>query len=223
MPGIDYRSSYEKDADDALLKMGVAFSTMLVGSDCPRFCKDAEEQRDMDKVDVYPRKTHIHGKHYRCTFTRYHFSPLQLSMLGSLQSSEWVTRNYTLADYAREQCVKADPNPLVIEFWNSYQDEEFNWWKSQGGGMSWTNLDSKYWDKFKRDKLKPRRKPTAYDVLACVTKHAPGSFKFFCGDFGYDTDSISAREVYEAVLDEVRKVLRFFNKPGEMEVIQQIA
>src|SRR6185312_12921531 len=29
------------------------------------------------------------------------------------------------------------------------------------------------------------KKPTAYDVLACITKYDPGTFSNFCSDFGY--------------------------------------
>ena len=46
------------------------FRAVLIGSDCPMFCEDAHKGIDMDKVNTYPRRTHIHGKHYRCTLQR---------------------------------------------------------------------------------------------------------------------------------------------------------
>ena len=63
-------NEYEKQADDMLRAMGVAFKVQLIGSDCPGFCVDAVAKRAMGEVDKYPRKTHIHGKHYRCMFSR---------------------------------------------------------------------------------------------------------------------------------------------------------
>lgn len=63
-------NEYHKQADDLLASFGVTFKVMLIGSDCPPFCDDAIRKVDMDAVDTYPRKTHFHGKHYRCTFSR---------------------------------------------------------------------------------------------------------------------------------------------------------
>jgi hypothetical protein len=58
--------------------------------------------------------------------------------------------------------------------------------------------------------------PSLYNVLACLQKHEPGTFKQFCGDFGYDTDSRRALTVYEAVLEEFEKVQRLCAGDAEM-------
>lgn len=60
-------SEYTEKAEQFLKAHGLEFRSVLVGSDCPQFCTDAEKDIDMDKLDTFPRKTHIHGKHYRCT------------------------------------------------------------------------------------------------------------------------------------------------------------
>lgn len=60
---------YQKQANDFLTQHDLEFRVVLVGDDCPRFCEDAEAERDMDKVTTFPRRTHIHGKHYRCTIS----------------------------------------------------------------------------------------------------------------------------------------------------------
>lgn len=44
--------------------------------------------------------------------------------------------------------------------------------------------------------------PTAYDVLAAITKYDPGSFANFCADYGYDEDSRKVEKVYRDVMDE---------------------
>jgi hypothetical protein len=70
-------STYEKHANELLESFGVEFRAVLIGDDCPEFCEDAQNDRDMDKLNVFPRRTHIHGKHYRCTFSakgRGHFT-----------------------------------------------------------------------------------------------------------------------------------------------------
>jgi hypothetical protein len=63
--------------------------------------------------------------------------------------------------------------------------------------------------------------PTAYDVLACLTKYDPGTLEDFCGDFGYDVDSKKAEKIYEAVKDEWKNVCMLFTDE-EIEKLQEI-
>lgn len=63
--------------------------------------------------------------------------------------------------------------------------------------------------------------PSAYDVLACLTKYEPGTFEDFCSEFGYDTDSKRAEKTYNAVRDEYLNVSRLFNE-DEMEMLREI-
>ena len=70
-------SEYTEKAEEFLKSHGLEFRAVLIGNDCPMFCEDALANRDMDKVNTFPRKTHIHGKHYRCTVSgksRGHFT-----------------------------------------------------------------------------------------------------------------------------------------------------
>lgn len=182
-------NEYTKQADEFLTAHGMEFRAVLIGDDCPMFCTDAEKGIDMDKVNQFPRKTHIHGKHYRCTISakgRRHFS---------------------------------------IDFWNSYADEEHNYyttpgkgriaiWETQGLPASLAELEKKYRGK------KPI-KVTAYDVLATITKHDPGDFENFCSELDYDTDSRKAENVWRAVVKEWEKVSKFFT-PEELEQVQEI-
>jgi hypothetical protein len=63
--------------------------------------------------------------------------------------------------------------------------------------------------------------PTAYDVLACMSKNDPGTFEDFCGEYGYDTDSRKNERTYKSVLREWREVERFFST-DEIEAMQEI-
>ena len=58
--------------------------------------------------------------------------------------------------------------------------------------------------------------PSLYNVLACLQKHEPGTFRQFCRDFGHNTDSLHAREVYEAVQEEFEKVCRLCFDSNDM-------
>lgn len=64
--------------------------------------------------------------------------------------------------------------------------------------------------------------PTAYDVLACITKSNPGSFENFCSEYGYNTDRHKAESIHASVCEEWRNVSDFF-KPSEIKKLQDIA
>lgn len=63
--------------------------------------------------------------------------------------------------------------------------------------------------------------PTAYDVIACLTKYDPIDFENFCSEYGYDTDSRKAKKTYKAVDKEYTNVIKFFT-PQEIEEMQEI-
>lgn len=65
------------------------------------------------------------------------------------------------------------------------------------------------------------KEPTAYSVLACITKHDPELFEDFCDEYGYDKDSIKAKETYEAVREEWVYVNKLFTDE-EIEELQEI-
>lgn len=79
---------YQKQAQDFLTKHNITFNAILIGDDCPAFCPDAEAGRDMDKVNVFPRRTHIHGKHYRVSFQAKERTTLYLDFWNSYQDAE---------------------------------------------------------------------------------------------------------------------------------------
>jgi hypothetical protein len=63
--------------------------------------------------------------------------------------------------------------------------------------------------------------PTAYDVLAAITKYDPEDFESFCSNFGYDTDSRKALKTYNAVVKEWRDLSGFFTSE-ELEELAEI-
>jgi hypothetical protein len=63
--------------------------------------------------------------------------------------------------------------------------------------------------------------PTMYDVLTCLQKYDVGTFDNFCGEFGYDNDSISAHKVYKAVAREYKNMVRVFGQ-SVLEEMQEI-
>lgn len=63
--------------------------------------------------------------------------------------------------------------------------------------------------------------PNAYDVLACLIKYDPIDFESFCSDFGYDTDSRSAKKIYKTVQKEWKMVQALWNDK-EIEKLSEI-
>lgn len=173
-------SEYTKQAEDFLTAHSLEFRAVLVGDDCPKYCEDNE--KGIGDARTFPRKNHIHGKHYRCTISG------------------------------------KDRGHVSFDFWNSYADEEY----SALGSKAYRNGEVMF--KYRPGRGKPTQNPKtvqAYDLLACITKNDPGTFKDFCGDFGYDEDSRKAFDVYLAVQDEYSKVRRFFTA-AEMEELEAI-
>jgi hypothetical protein len=65
------------------------------------------------------------------------------------------------------------------------------------------------------------KQPSAYSVLACLTKYDVGSFDDFCSEFGYDTDSMSDLKTYKAVAKEYQSLKRLFTDE-ELELMSEI-
>jgi hypothetical protein len=53
-------------------------------------------------------------------------------------------------------------------------------------------------------------KPTAYHILACLSGYDPGTFRQWCDEYGYDTDSMKAHKIYMAVQEEWEGMCRLF-------------
>ena len=70
-------------------------------------------------------------------------------------------------------------------------------------------------------KLKKGTAPTAYDILACLTKYDPYTFEDFCSEYGYDTDSRRAKKTYKAVQKEYNSLAAMYSDL-EMELMAEI-
>ena len=84
-------SPYQQQGLDFIAKHGMTFTVEHLGHDCPPFCKDARLLNDMDKVKVFPRKTHIHGHHYRATIAKEGRKPFVLDYWNSYADEDRIT------------------------------------------------------------------------------------------------------------------------------------
>lgn len=71
-----------------------------------------------------------------------------------------------------------------------------------------------------------KHKPSAYDILACLSSYYPETFEDFCSEFGYDEQSLSnypkVMEIFTACKAEERGLRQLFND-DELEQLSEIA
>lgn len=94
--------------------------------------------------------------------------------------------------------------------------------------FKFTNANGAYSGTFGQSIANTGKKPTAYDIIACMTKYEPGSFDNFCGDFGYeeyddDTGKVNkdSLRIYKAVCREFEGMSRLFTDE-QLEAMQEI-
>jgi len=72
------------------------------------------------------------------------------------------------------------------------------------------------------DGTQKKVKPSNYDVLSCLTKYNPESFENFCAEFGYDEDSIKAKNIYDKVQEEYNNLERLYGRDDELEMLREV-
>lgn len=193
---------YEAPVQEILDTGGILMECQLIGDDCPRFC----ESRGEPGIGTFPRKNHIHGQHWRVTFSRsLAVKPFVVDFWDSYHDAEyrWIRKHFASLRKTENSpsfyrvCKKhgLDPDSLI----QSYRG-------NRGHALPVRDL-----------------KPSAYDVLACIVKYElAATFEDFCGDFGYSIDSRRAEETYRAAQDEYRRFVRFFTEE-EAERLREVA
>lgn len=68
------------------------------------------------------------------------------------------------------------------------------------------------------------KKPTLYDVLACITKYDPGDFQSFCDEFGYESSPPSdyprVHKIWKGCVKEFNAVKRLFSQEAIEELYE---
>lgn len=110
----------------------------------------------------------------------------------------------------RTRPAQSAPDPLTFDFWSSYagshEPSRGHWLKGAGrlpnGG----------------------KRPRPYDVLACASSEidCPETFADWCADYGYDADSIRARDTWERCAEFATRLRAFFATDAEREALAEI-
>lgn len=63
--------------------------------------------------------------------------------------------------------------------------------------------------------------PDDYSILACLTQLYSTDFADFCSDYGYDTDSMRAKKIFDACVIEDSNLRKLFDR-SELEELAEI-
>lgn len=142
------------------------------------------------------------GHHYRITISRPRREGFDVYLAGKLidtvfaggNAEEVKTSLVTHDGY--EPTIEVRPRSgerIVFDFWGSAHDAEAG------------------------------ENPDEYDVLACLSGdvYCPEDFKEFCGEYGYEEDSIKALQTFKRA-DRFGKRLRTFFSEKEIEQLSEI-
>lgn len=150
---------------------------------------------------------------------------IDITFIGRAVNSDWgETALRNLYDVK----ITTLRGSMTVKFWDSIHNTQIS-------QMSVENYIKKYFGKpyycftlsirikaYKELKaLQDKVKPTAYDVLSCLTKYDCGSFDNFCLEYGYSNDSIRALKAYLACSKEYEELRRIFNAE-QIEELREI-
>ena len=65
------------------------------------------------------------------------------------------------------------------------------------------------------------KKPSDYDILSCLEANNPYTFSDFCDNYGYDNDSMSAKNTYDKVVEQYLQLSSMYSSE-ELEKLNNI-
>lgn len=150
---------------------------------------------------------------------------IKIDFVGLAVNKDWKEREKR---NLYEITLTSPRGSMVFDFWDSIHNTEIKKMSlvEYAEKRYKTRFDSlRYAEKLTAKKELEAKKaeatPSAYDVLACMTKYDPGTFEDFCCEFGYDEDSRTAERIYFAVQKEYTQLARLFTAE-QMKELQEI-
>lgn len=151
---------------------------------------------------------------------------MEISFIGKEIPSHWLGETKPHNKY--QFTITTPKGKYTSYFWDSLHNTEVSevserTYAQQKYKASYDCLRSHEKAKARAElaKLKANARPTEYDILAAVEKYGYDSFSDFCAEFGYSTDSISARETFLACGEEYAWLRRIFTEE-QMEELRKI-
>lgn len=206
-------NEYEKQANDFLQKTQTTISTEYLGHYCRKDCyfkdgiKRAQFEVTLRRAEgkVYTFKyTDSMNNSYKSRHTM-HNHKIILDDTKELTQPGLPHRNFTFA--AMKQMTDGAVQSMEKEEKPVLRKKEFGVGVEVRGGDKW-NLQAVV------------NTPSNYGILACLTKYDPGTFKDFCMDYGYNSDSRKAKKTYNAVKHEYEMLSRMFSEAELRELAE---
>ena len=199
-------TNYEEQANEFLSKTGTEFSAKFLKHD--KYFDDDKESRDIYEITLKRGE-----REYKFKFGQsINNSGLQLYHQNGERTRH---KGFILPDEMRIQFETATNNKKMMgDILSIYTEKQMakmkidKWFKDNHFPLS--GLTFKF------------ENPSAYEVLAALTKYMPDDFEDFCSNYGYDTDSRKAEKIYKDVVDEVKNLMILYNDK-EMEMLQEIS
>lgn len=161
------------------------------------------------------------------TFLANAHAKMDIRFIGRAVNVEWDERNSDLRNLY-DVTITTPRGSMSIRFWDSIHNTQITQMSVEEYAKRRFKAEYKcltIGDRIKAQKelksMQAEAKPTAYDVLACLTKYDCGSFDNFCTEYGYSNDSIRAMKTYLACCDEYRNLRRIFTV-GQMAKLSEI-
>lgn len=136
-----------------------------------------------------------------------------------LEKPNWDDKPHCVYDCK----IKTPRGEMVVHFYDSLQNTEIMTMPEEEWYEKTEKRYYKYadrWDKMRVNRVRMEKKktarPTAYDILACLTKYDVGSMDDFMHEFGYEIkctqDMTNFINTYNAVVKEYNDVRRCFTE-----------
>lgn len=141
---------------------------------------------------------------------------IEVVEIGKLKPENWDSRPVKTLSVT----LKNERHTYNFKFYCSLVD-------TYGPDLDWrhtSQYDPKYYaalKKWRKEQSEKRKNNYAYDVLACLFVDYSEDFEDFCSNFGYDTDSRKALDVYLAVRNETKNLKCLFTE-DQLDLLHEI-
>ena len=158
--------------------------------------------------------------------TRWIYSPIPAEVLDEIKSWQGLPAHAPLHEDQAEEFLRS--NGLTLRC--TLSDSKTPAWNDDHAGHHYRvtisraragRLTFDFWDSVAN--ADAGRSPTAYDVLAAISSDAytPDTFADFCSEYGYDSDSITAKQTFTRASRFAARLRAFFSA-DELEQLSAI-
>jgi hypothetical protein len=201
-------SEYDKQAADFLAKNGIKIRITLSDSKTPAWSEDGK-----------------HGHHYRVTLSKSYKTKgiyparLTFDFWGSIHDADSIRKNAAKVERLIPEVARIRQAIATAEHYANQPGRE----EHAKTVVALTPTLAEKERILAEARALAAATPSAYDVLACISgdTYTPDTFADFCGEFGYETDSIKALQTFRRCSTFAKRLRAFFTT-AELEQLAEI-